>query len=237
VKSAVRRREPVSRQEILQSALRIAQAEGLSAITMRRLASDLGVSPMACYWHVSNKEELLVLLADHVLSQVPSPEGNRARWAEELEVLAHQICDALSQAPGLATWVLNQNPLLITPASLRLADAATSLLLNAGFDARSAAAAFAALYIYVTGQVHLRERPKAPPDASASMLSGEYPTLIKVAEFLGDFGNGGLFDYGLARLLEGFQQDLARMRRARRATDQARPPATTAPRRSRSRRT
>ena len=204
---------------------------------MRRLASDLGVSPMACYWHVSNKEELLVLLADHILSQVPSPEGNRARWAEDLEVLAHQICDALSQAPGLATWVLNQNPLLITPASLRLADAATSLLLNAGFDARSAAAAFAALYIYVTGQVHLRERPKAAPDASASMLSGEYPTLIKIAEFLGDFGNGGLFDYGLARLLEGFQQDLARMRRARPATDRARPPATTAPRRSRSRRT
>lgn len=234
MKSAVRRREPVRREEILQSALRIAKTEGLSGITMRRLASDLGVSPMACYWHVANKEELLVLLADHVLSQVPSPEGNRARWAEELEILAHQICDALSQAPGLATWVLNQNPLLITPSALRLADSATSLLLNAGFDPRSAAAAFAALYIYVTGQVHLRERPKAPPDASATMLSGEYPTLVQVAQYLGEFGNGGLFDYGLARLLEGFEQDLTRMRRARRATDQDSPAA--ARRGSRSRR-
>ncbi|HZI39425.1 MAG TPA: TetR/AcrR family transcriptional regulator [Acidimicrobiia bacterium] len=226
MKSALRRREPVQREEILQSALRIAKTEGLSAITMRRLASDLGVSPMACYWHVANKEELLVLLADHVLSQVPSPEGNRARWAEELDILAHQICDALSQAPGLATWVLNQNPLLITPSSLRLADAATSLLLNAGFDGRSAAAAFAALYIYVTGQVHLRERPKAPPDASASMLSGEYPTLVQIAEFLGDFGNGGLFDYGLARLLEGFQHDLTRIRQARPAAGNATRTAT-----------
>jgi len=202
----------VRREDILAAAVGIAKTEGLSSITMRRLASELGVSPMACYWHVANKDEILALLADGVLAGVPSPEVDREHWAEGLDTLAHQICDALSEAPGLATWVLNQNPLLATPEALRLAEAATSLLLKAGFDARSAAAAFAALYIYVTGQVHLRERPKVPPDASPALLSDQYPTLIRIAGFLSEFGDGGLFDYGLARLLEGMSHDLQRQR-------------------------
>src|SRR5579871_1766349 len=68
------------------TALGIADAEGLEAITMRRLATDLGVTPMAAYRHVSGKGDLFELMVDLVYSEVELPHGDG--WRETLRALA-----------------------------------------------------------------------------------------------------------------------------------------------------
>src|SRR5512135_623562 len=63
-------RARLSKQAVVQRALALADAEGLDALTIRRLATELGVTPMALYWHFRNKEELLAGLADQVWGEL-----------------------------------------------------------------------------------------------------------------------------------------------------------------------
>ena len=62
--------EKLTRAAVLERAAKLADADGLDAVTIRRLAQELGVTPMALYWHFKNKDELLVGLVDHLLSGV-----------------------------------------------------------------------------------------------------------------------------------------------------------------------
>ena len=73
-------------QQIATAAVRVADAEGLDAITMRRLASELGVAPMAAYRHVSGKDDVLELMIDLVHTELDLPEA--ADWRETMRALA-----------------------------------------------------------------------------------------------------------------------------------------------------
>ncbi|MEV6158999.1 TetR family transcriptional regulator [Nonomuraea sp. NPDC052129] len=72
--SAPAQRQTLSPQRIATTAVEIADAEGLEAITMRRLATELGVAPMAPYRHVSGKDDLLELMVDHVYAGDLAPQ-------------------------------------------------------------------------------------------------------------------------------------------------------------------
>lgn len=128
-------RERLSREAIVTSALALADAEGLEAVTIRRLAQDQGVTPMALYWHFKDKDLLLDGVAERLLSEVrlpPERDAAEAAWHERLDEFFVALLDVLRAHPAVADLV-HQRFLLSEPG-LRLAERAFSLLSEAGFD-------------------------------------------------------------------------------------------------------
>ena len=86
----------LTRDRVLDAALAIADREGLPALTMRRLAAELGVAPMAVYMHVRSKEELLDGVADRIADQLEVPAEPGGDWAAQLREVARSMRKALA---------------------------------------------------------------------------------------------------------------------------------------------
>ncbi|GAB7048803.1 TetR/AcrR family transcriptional regulator [Catenuloplanes indicus] len=132
-------RERLDPEKIVVSALAIADAEGLSAITIRRLAQEHGVTPMALYRHFRDKDELINALADHVLLTVAVPEPSGEPWHVQLRAVFAALLESLSAHPVIAPLIMPR--LLVSPGGLALAERALDLLAQAGFDTDRAATA------------------------------------------------------------------------------------------------
>lgn len=197
----------------MRAALRLVDEQGLAALTMRALATDLEVSPMALYNHVRDKEELLDLMLDLMLGEVDcSPtEGD---WIAQLRTLVCSFHQALSAHHQLAKVYGNQ--VRIGPHGLVLIERVIGLLLEAGFSRPDAASAFLTLYTYTVGR-HVMGRtapfPGAnPQDASeyyAALPPEQIPSIRAVGRHLGGVHRPGIFEYGLDMLLAGLRSKLA----------------------------
>ena len=108
----------------------IADAEGLEAVTIRRLATELGVTPMALYWHFRTKEELLAGLGDRVLDSVRVPDAT-GDWAADLRTALVALVTAMRPHPQLAELVAER--MLQHPHGLDLTEIALRTLADAGF--------------------------------------------------------------------------------------------------------
>jgi AcrR family transcriptional regulator len=119
----------LDRDAVLQAGLALADEAGLAAVTLRRLADRLAVTPMALYRHVAGKDDLLDGMADLLYAEldVPEPTGG---WWEELAALARSTRRVLLAHPSAAP--LFSRP-LAGPSSLRLGDALLETLQRAGF--------------------------------------------------------------------------------------------------------
>ena len=70
---------------------KLADADGLEAVTIRRLAQELGVTPMALYWHFKNKDELMLGLADYLLADVKATRGPDDPWLKQLRAMVEAL--------------------------------------------------------------------------------------------------------------------------------------------------
>jgi AcrR family transcriptional regulator len=84
-------RAPLSREAIVEAALRVLDAEGVDRLSMRRVAEELGTGAASLYWHVRNKDQLLQLIFDRVISEAELPPPDPSRWKEQLGLLAVQM--------------------------------------------------------------------------------------------------------------------------------------------------
>src|SRR5262245_42188218 len=98
-----RQREPLTRERILAAALAIADADGVEALTMRRLAQELGVEAMSLYHHVQGKADLLGGIAELVVQQIdlPPPEGDWKAAVRASAISAHAVLRQHPWAPNL----------------------------------------------------------------------------------------------------------------------------------------
>jgi AcrR family transcriptional regulator len=121
---AVRRREHreseqgLSRERIVQAAVAVADAEGLGPVSMRRVATELGVAPMALYRHVASKEELVDLMADRMLASVPLPPAELVGWRPRLAAIARVQWGLYRRHPWLAQTISLTRPVPL-PGALR----------------------------------------------------------------------------------------------------------------------
>src|SRR4051794_36991419 len=148
-------KERLSRDTVTERALAMADAEGIDALTIRRLATDLGVTPMALYWHFEDKERLLDGVAELVLSQVVLPPDDASRpWDERLREVLDQLVGVLAAHPSVTDVVKTR--ILRSEAGLDLTERVLGLLRGAGFAPEQAAqqAVYALLFIVglVTGE-------------------------------------------------------------------------------------
>ncbi len=130
-------RERLSADVVARRALAIADAEGLDGLTIRRLAADLGVTPMALYWHFADKEALLAGVAEQLLGEVQLPSAAEGDWAAQLHVLLSALLVAFRAHPRLAR--LAQTQILACDPGLQIAERTLGLLHQAGFGTDQAA--------------------------------------------------------------------------------------------------
>ena len=103
-------RVPLTREAIVDAALRVLDAEGMGGLSMRRVAEELGTGAASLYWHVRNKEELFQLIFERVTEDTTLPEPDPAHWKEQLKALAVQMRAVLSSHRDVARLSLGRIP-------------------------------------------------------------------------------------------------------------------------------
>jgi TetR/AcrR family transcriptional regulator, tetracycline repressor protein len=127
----------LNRDAVIERAMTLADVEGLDAVTIRRLGQEFGVTPMALYWHVKNKDELLDAMGDALYADLHVPAADDAPWPERLRAVLEQLVAALRRHPGSLSLAYRR--VLTSPAGLAVTEYALALLVEAGFDIRQAA--------------------------------------------------------------------------------------------------
>jgi AcrR family transcriptional regulator len=128
----------ISREVVLAAALRLADEQGLAAVTMHAVARGLGVTPMALYRHVADKDALLDGLVELLLTEYPRPAAE-GRWDERLVVLADGIRATARRHPAVFPLLLTRPA--VTPAARTVRDAVQAALREGGLPDRAAARA------------------------------------------------------------------------------------------------
>jgi TetR/AcrR family transcriptional regulator, tetracycline repressor protein len=134
--TATAAKSDLSRDRIVERALSVMDAEGPDAVTIRRIAQEFGVTPMALYWHVANKDELLAAMGDALLAEVTPPPATGS-WSTQLRGVVETLIAALSRHPAAAELVLPR--ILIHESGLCLTEFTLALLVDAGFTPEQAA--------------------------------------------------------------------------------------------------
>ena len=141
------RRPPLSRARVLQAAVALADEAGLEAFSMRGLAQELGVVPMALYKHVANKEELLDGMVDIVFSEIEPPLGD-LDWRSAMRRRAISAREALKRHSWAIGLMESRHP---GPANLRNHNAVMGCLREAGFSFETAIHAYSVQDAYIYG--------------------------------------------------------------------------------------
>jgi AcrR family transcriptional regulator len=211
------RREPLSANAIVRVALAIADADGAEAVSMRRVATELGVGTMSLYHHVADKEALLDLMSDAVAGELVVPGELPRQWREALRALAHRAYDAFTRHPWLVETA-GMRP-VATPNQLRHIEQSIAAIHDLDVDERTAAAMVMATDDYTFGYVRRRltfgdaqpwagERERERVEAL--LATGEFPILAALLAERPDLRPPeDTFDLGLEWLLDGMAATLA----------------------------
>ena len=126
----------LTRRAVVDQAMQLADGAGLDALTIRKLTQELGVTPMALYWHFRSKDELLDGLAERVWSEIDVDVDPGAPWPDQLRGLLESLLQVLRAHPAAPALLLHketQNEFF-----LRATETTLDVLRNAGFDPRYA---------------------------------------------------------------------------------------------------
>ena len=216
-KAIATQRLPLNRERVLETAIALADADGLESLSMRRLGRELGVEAMSLYNHVANKDDLLDGLADLVIGEieVPSSAGD---WRAAMRRRAISAREMLARHPWAGGLMESRtNP---SPTRSRYAEAVIGSLRQAGFSIEMAIHAFFTLDSYIYGfAVQEQNLPSGTPEELAGMAglilgtlpADEYPHLREVVVdhvMNVGFDYADEFEFGLDLILDG----LARLR-------------------------
>jgi AcrR family transcriptional regulator len=214
---STKKRVPLSRERVLRSAVDIADAAGIGALTIRSLAQRLGVKPMSIYYYLPNKSAILDGIVDLVFAEIelPALDGD---WRLELVGRANSARRVLSRHHwAIGLMESRKSP---GPATLRHHDAVIGTLRLAGFSVEMTAHAYALLDSYVYGFA-LQEAalPFQGTDTAADVTepimerfrTDQYPHLVELAtEHIlqpgYDFGNE--FEFGLNVILDALTRSI-----------------------------
>jgi AcrR family transcriptional regulator len=212
-------RTPLTRQRVLAAAVALADRGGVGALSMRKLAQELGVEAMSLYHHVANKDDILDGIVDVVFGEIELPTGE-AGWEAAMRRRAVSAREALRRHPW-ATGLMESRR-TPGPANIRHHDAVLGLLRNAGFPVELAAHAYSLLDSYIYGfALQEASLPFHTPEETAEVAqeimsefpADQYPHLAEIAiehVLQPGYDYGDEFLYGLDLILDG----LARARAA-----------------------
>ncbi len=224
-RTATASKSDLSRDAIVERALSVMDTDGPDAVTIRRIAQEFGVTPMALYWHVANKDELLAAMGDALLADVTPPVVTGS-WSVQLRAVVETLVAGLSKHPAAAELVFPR--ILVTEPGLRLTEFTLTLLEDAGFT-REQAADLARMGLQ-TAMMLVTQLPGAETQAARDQrdallaekrahveaLPAElYPHVRRAADVLTDCADEeAYYAFGIDLYLEGAQALLRRQKRA-----------------------
>lgn len=210
-------RPPLSRDRVLKAAVALADKEGLEGLSMRRLAGEFGVVPMALYKHVANKDDMLDGMVDVVFTEIalPHPEEDWKTAMRRRAVSARQVL-------GRHRWAIGLTESRMKPGvtNLRHHDSVIGSLRNAGFPIALAIHAYSTMDSYIYGfALQEQQLPFEGSDDAGDVAEGilqqfpvgEYPYLAEtIAEVLNRSGwkYADEFGFGLELILDGLERFL-----------------------------
>ena len=203
---------------IVAAAIAIADAEGLSAVSMRRVANEVGVATMSLYRHVEDKDGLLLQMMDTVFRSWRLPPDPPADWRPRVEIVARMIWDACRQHPWLASAMSITRP-QASAGGLPVSEFLLAALDGLGLDHQATFTAYITLVNYVRGtamNIELEAEAEAAtgvdneewldaqePKMRAIIDSDVFPVFTRYVSQDYDFSLDQLFEFGLARMLDG----------------------------------
>lgn len=202
-------RAGLSTEEVVRAALDVLRSDGLSALSMRRVAGDLGVAPNALYSHVPDKAALIDALLDAVLADVALPR--RGDWRARIEALLLDSRRVLLAHPDLVPLFLARQT--SGPNALRLGEALLEQLARGGLAGEDAVRALQVLLIYTIGatafevprrrEPDLRSRVARARDAAGGLDPRVFPRTSSAADALAGHPAETLLRSGIRWLLDG----------------------------------
>ena len=218
--------QPLTRGRIVAAAMAVADGEGLDAVSMRRLAAELGVGPMSLYRHVAGREQLEHLLVRAVFGAAPLPEPGPPGWRAKLELVCRVQWRCFRRHPWLPELISMTRPLLVPEAmthtewTLKALDGLGLSLAERTREAMSLPGLVRGLA--VTAAAETREERETgvandrwwltlDDEVRALMRSGRFPLLATVSgEIVQDLD--ALLEHALRRHLDGLAWHLANAR-------------------------
>jgi AcrR family transcriptional regulator len=211
------RREPLTQERIVDAALRVMDAEGLEAVTMRRIGRELGVEAMSLYNHVEDKDDILNGVTELVFTQFDYPPFT-GEWLEDAKAMAREWRRLLGLHPSVCQLLAERHKPLEGLASFRAMDAALGLLRSAGLSDRDAAQAFNALGSYILGYVTMEqglmlgndEDHAKQHDLAMDALQGSgLDNVVACLPHFADCNTDQQFEFGLDLIFRGIRAGVA----------------------------
>ncbi|MFE7106145.1 TetR/AcrR family transcriptional regulator [Streptomyces sp. NPDC057575] len=214
-------------ERIVLAGITVADAEGLDAVSMRRVATDLGTGTMSLYRHVASKDDLVTLMVEAALTDVPLPDSPPRNWRHGLERAARRDWELYHRHPWILPRVMVTTRSYFSPALA--ADSESALSSFDGLDLEPADA-FRYMFMfasYVQGVALIlvsdaeaerqsenagQQGAEAPDDVQSPLYEpGAYPRLARAMRAGADpWDLDALFTSGLAGVLDGIAADIAR---------------------------
>ena len=215
-------RPRLTRHDVLSTALRLIDEDGVEALSMRRLGRALDRDPMRLYRFAASKDELLDGVVELVLDELDVPSSASAHaWPEVLRATAHLYRQIALRHPHVVPLLVTRplaTPLGLRPlGTLRPLEALLELLVTAGFDAHGALHAYRLYMGFLQGHVltELQERVHNPDETDALLRLGlyrlpprEFPRLRSLAPALVAYDGAQELDEGLDIVLGGLRRQL-----------------------------
>ncbi|GAA5079561.1 AcrR family transcriptional regulator [Thermocatellispora tengchongensis] len=202
--------EPLSRARIVRAAIDLIEREGADAVSMRRIAADLGVGAMSLYNHVPSKAALLDGVAEAILSEIEFTDDPDAHWTDRVRTQARAFRQIAHHYPRCTMVVVSRQ--LTSPAGLLPVERALSTLREAGFDARDAVRVLRLFIAYIVGSL-LREVGVTPTFAPVGSILPRvadidpalFPVVASLYDTLRDCDAEEEFEFGLEILVQAIQ--------------------------------
>jgi AcrR family transcriptional regulator len=213
--AGARRRTPLTRERVLQAAVRRADEGGIESLSMRKLGQELGVEAMALYHHFANKDDLVDSMVDLVFGEIELPPTG-GDWRTAMRQRAIAVRDALQRHRwAIGLMESRRRP---GPANLRHHDAVIGSLRAGGYDIAMAAHAYSLLDSYIYGFALTKmnlpfETSDDVAEVAQSMLepfpADEYPYMVEILTdhvMKPGYDYGDEFEYGLDLILNGLER-------------------------------
>jgi AcrR family transcriptional regulator len=205
-KTTSRRRQPLTRDAIVDAAVTVLDAEGVDALTVRRIGQELGTGSATLYWYVGSKDELGELVYDRVMGEVEPPELDAEHWQDQLKELCRRVYRVLVKHNDVARLSLGRIP--VGPNMLRIMECTTAMLRQAGIDDRAIGYIGDIVGRYLDASALETRMQDGPPPQMVgayfqSLPAERFPHLTELSRAMVAGDDDERFEFGLDLLMRG----------------------------------